>query len=84
MWMCAHEYRGPRRPGASDTLELNLGMILNHLMWVLGIELGPFGRATDTLKCHITSLPCFFLSVLLLFICLSCFEIKSLVTQAGF
>jgi hypothetical protein len=42
---CVSTYRGQKRP--SDTLELALQSIVNHLTWELGTELGVLWKFLD-------------------------------------
>lgn len=40
----------PRKIAASDTLELELKLLVSHLVGMLGAKLRPSGRATSALK----------------------------------
>jgi hypothetical protein len=46
----AHKGRCPRRPWASDTLEMGLQRVVSHPVWVLGIQPGSHVRAGDALN----------------------------------
>lgn len=41
VFMCSHECRYPQRP---DALELELQVIVNYLMWVIGLNSGPLEK----------------------------------------
>lgn len=59
---CVTTYTGtPRDQGRGlDALELGLQAIVSHLVWVLGIKLGSFGRAVSAVN-HWTLYPMSFI-----------------------
>lgn len=54
VWVCAQECGCLQSPELTDPLELDLQVIVSHLVWGLRIKLGSSGRAVQALKCFKT------------------------------
>lgn len=48
--VCALRCRCLERSEVSDPLELELQVVVNHAVWVLGTKLGSFARAVSALN----------------------------------
>lgn len=50
MYVYVHECRCPQRTEASDPLEVRLQVVVSHLTWVLGTDLGSSGGTARSLN----------------------------------